>query len=358
MLRMTERQLQGYYKCIRSRFTDSLVIKKYVRCLEATTGGSLRDFLVRLRRWLVPDWTNKAVQMICCGLAFSLSITRAPEERRSKFKIAASNHFFWLHFLIVLFNLGDLVKDITFTAAVQHFDRNIVQDFQTPDGEIVSRYQQYYDFNVYYVFLTSVGLILFSQAVTYIYWTMISRKPNFLMSCEHQGILSRAGQIVIQYLPSTLPILLFAQDTSVKIAIGEREDSDMDPTQFMDHLELLFEQRLVEKISLNIKIIEVVCETYGQLIVQSVVLIRLRTLIQTDYFNYFGIKFEFIIMLSMVISVLSLFTTFWSYHTRSKQRFRSDQMNDYESFLKFCLQETSVLQHLPSACHLDPPNHH
>ena len=154
MLRMTERQLQGYYKCIRSRFTDSLVIKKYVRCLEATTGGSLRDFLVRLRRWLVPDWTNKAVQMICCGLAFSLSITRAPEERRSKFKIAASNHFFWLHFLIVLFNLGDLVKDITFTAAVQHFDRNIVQDFQTPDGEIVSRYQQYYDFNVYYVFLS------------------------------------------------------------------------------------------------------------------------------------------------------------------------------------------------------------
>ena len=275
---------------------------------------------------MVPDCRNKAFQLICCGLAFTLNITGAPEQRRSKFKIAASNHFFWLHFLIVLFNLGDLVKDITFTAAVQHFDRNIVQDFQTGDGsgEEVSRYQQYYDFNVYYVFLTSVGLILFSQAVTYIYWTMISRKPNFLMSCEHQGLLSRIGQILIQYLPSTLPILLFAQDTSVKIAIGEREDSDMDPSQFMDHLELLFEQRLVEKISLNIKIIEVVCETYGQLIVQSVVLLRLKTLIQTDYFHYFGIKFEFIIMLSMVISVLSLFTTFWSYHTRSKQRFRFD----------------------------------
>ena len=280
---------------------------------------------MKVKRLLVPDWTNKAVQMVCCGLAFTLNISPAPDRRRSKFKIAASNHFFWLHFVIVLFNLGDLVKDITFTAAVQHFDRNIVQDFQTADGEIVSRYQQYYDFNVYYVFLTSVGLILFSQAVTYIYWTMISRKPNFLMSCEHQGILSRIGQIMIQYLPSTLPILLFAQDTSVKIAIGEREDSDMEPTQFMDHLELLYEQRLVEKISLNIKIIEVVCETYGQLIVQSVVLLRLKTLIQTDYFNYFGIKFEFIIMLSMVISVLSLFTTFWSYHTRSKQRFRLDR---------------------------------
>ena len=112
----------------------------------------------------------------------------------------------------------------------------------------------------------------------------------------------------------------------------------MNTKNFLNHLELLYEERLVEKTSLNIKIIEVnivaikfskeyfnhqvVCETYGQLIVQSVVLLRLKTLIQTDYFNYFGISFEVIIMMSMVISILSLFTTFWSYHTRSKQRFR------------------------------------
>ena len=112
----------------------------------------------------------------------------------------------------------------------------------------------------------------------------------------------------------------------------------MNTQNFLNHLELLYEERLVEKTSLNIKIIEVilvnsqsliilftcqvVCETYGQLIVQSVVLLRLKTLIQTDYFNYFGISFEVIIMMSMVISILSLFTTFWSYHTRSKQRFR------------------------------------
>ena len=116
----------------------------------------------------------------------------------------------------------------------------------------------------------------------------------------------------------------------------------MNPDKFLNHLELLYEERLVEKTSLNIKIIEVysliqdilmnqstsslitqvVCETYGQLIVQSVVLLRLKTLIITDYFKYFGISFEVIIMVSMVISILSLFTTFWSYHTRSKQRFR------------------------------------
>ena len=206
-----------------------------------------------------------------------------------------------------------------------------------------------------YVFITSVSLILFSQLMTYLYWTMITRKPNFLMTCEHQGWLSRIGQLFIQYLPSTLPILLFAQDTSLKIALGEQNDSksvfsqfnviitsisyrEMNTQNFLNHLELLYEERLVEKTSLNIKIIEVilvnfkplislltcqvVCETYGQLIVQSVVLLRLKTLIQTDYFNYFGISFEVIIMMSMVISILSLFTTFWSYHTRSKQRFR------------------------------------
>lgn len=239
--------------------------------------------------------------------------------------IALTNRYFWLHFLIVLFNLGDLVKDITFTAAVQHFDTNIVQAYETETstGDKISRYREYWEFNVNYVFITSVSLILFSQLMTYLYWTMITRKPNFLMTCEHQGRLSRIGQLCIQYLPSTLPILLFAQDTSLKIALGEQHDSkEMNTKNFLNHLELLYEERLVEKTSLNIKIIEVVCETYGQLIVQSVVLLRLKTLIQTDYFNYFGISFEVIIMMSMVISILSLFTTFWSYHTRSKQRFR------------------------------------
>jgi len=134
-------------------------------------------------------------------------------------------------------------------------------------------------------------------------------------------------------LPSTLPILLFAQDTSVKISLGNmHQNQKMDATNFMEHMELLYEERLVEKTSLNIKIIEVVCETYGQLIVQSVVLLRLKTLIQTDYFNYFGISFEVIIMMSMVISILSLFTTFWSYHTRSKQRFR--RLLSWSTFLQ------------------------
>ena len=122
----------------------------------------------------------------------------------------------------------------------------------------ISRYEQLRGFNVHYVFITSVALIMFSQLVTYIYWTMISRKPNFLMSCEHQGGVSRVCQLLIQYLPSTLRILLFAQDTSVKITLGEQHDSrQMDPAYFLDHLELLYEERLVEKTSLNIKIIEV-----------------------------------------------------------------------------------------------------
>merc|ERR1719410_3122086 len=316
---------ESYYKCIRNRFTDNLVIKKYVRSLEENSGSRCISSLFKsIKSWIVPSWTNKAIEFICCGFAFDLNI-RKVERTRAKTMIALANRFFWLHFLIVLFNLGDLVKDITFTAAVQHFDTNIVQGYEpeTSSGGKISNYEQLRGFNVHYVFITSVALIMFSQLVTYIYWTMISRKPNFLMSCEHQGGVSRVCQLLIQYLPSTLPILLFAQDTSVKITLGEQHDSrQMDPAYFLDHLELLYEERLGEKTSLNIKIIEVVCETYGQLIVQSVVLLRLKTLIQTDYFNYFGISFEVIIMLSMVISVLSLFTTFWSYHTRSKQRFR------------------------------------
>jgi hypothetical protein len=59
-------------------------------------------------------------------------------------------------------------------------------------------------------------------------------------------------------------------------------------TFFQKNLELLYEEKLLEKIALNIKIIEVVCEAFGQLVVQSIVLLRLKTLIQTDYFKYLG----------------------------------------------------------------------
>ena len=183
--------------------------------------------------------------MVCCGFSFNLNVTKV-NQQRSKTMIALTNRYFWLHFLIVLFNLGDLVKDITFTAAVQHFDTNIVQAYETETSTgdkvsylypiiililslifllQISRYREYWEFNVNYVFITSVSLILFSQLMTYLYWTMITRKPNFLMTCEHQGRLSRIGQLFIQYLPSTLPILLFAQDTSLKIALGEQNDS-------------------------------------------------------------------------------------------------------------------------------------
>jgi len=315
---------QGYYKCIRQRFTDGIIIKKFASCLEVEkTKSKCQTILTKIKKWIKPDFSDKALELTCCGILFNLNIRKAPIRKRSKLTIMASNVFFWTHFMIVCFNLGDMVKDITFTAAVKHFDTNIVQDYQ-PEGNkmSVSRYQQYYDFNVGYVFFASVGLIIITQIVTYIYWTMISRKPKFLMSCKHQGVVSRVLQILIQYIPSTLPILLFAQDTSVKIELGEQADSIMDPERFHDHLVLLYEQKLVEKLSLNIKIIEVVCEAYGQLIIQSVVLLRLKTLIQTDYFNYFGISFEYIIMISMVLSVLSIFTTFWRYHTRSKQLFR------------------------------------
>ena len=121
---------QSYYKCIRNRFTDNLVIKKYVRSLEENSGSRcISTFFKSIKSWIVPSWTNKAIEFICCGFAFDLNI-RKVERTRSKTMIALANRFFWLHFLIVLFNLGDLVKDITFTAAVQHFDTNIVQGYE------------------------------------------------------------------------------------------------------------------------------------------------------------------------------------------------------------------------------------
>ena len=109
-----------------------MIIKKYIRSLEAHSITKKKWTLFNfdtLRQW-IPSLSEKAYEMVCCGFSFNLNVKRV-NQQRSKTMIALTNRYFWLHFLIVLFNLGDLVKDITFTAAVQHFDTNIVQAYET-----------------------------------------------------------------------------------------------------------------------------------------------------------------------------------------------------------------------------------
>ena len=290
-----------------SRFASCLEWEQQRKPTVAVRGG-----LANLKSSfsVVSNLPREGVSWSCCGIEFIAR--KAPFKRRSKFVILSSNIYFWSHLAVVFFNLVDFVKDITFATAVQHFDTNIVQ----------SEYEQYFDFNVQYVFIISVSLMVVAQVITYIYWSMITKKPAFLLSCEHQNLVTRILLQLVQYIPSTLPIVLFAQDSSVKLDLGEQEDSVMDPDTYHRNMELLNEERLLEKVALNIKIIEVVVEAYGQLIIQSIVLLRLRALIQTDYFKYLGISFEYVIIISMVASIFSIFTTFWSYHIRSKQYFR------------------------------------
>lgn len=109
-----------------------MIIKKYIRSLEAHSITKKKWTLLNfdtLKQW-IPSLSEKAYEMVCCGFSFNLNVKRV-NQQRSKTMIALTNRYFWLHFLIVLFNLGDLVKDITFTAAVQHFDTNIVQAYET-----------------------------------------------------------------------------------------------------------------------------------------------------------------------------------------------------------------------------------
>ena len=283
---------------------------------------AVRSSLVTLKHNLSLPESLPEEGVTCSFLGLQLTLQKAPFSPRSSFTILASNIYMWSHFAVVFFNLMDFVKDITFATAVQHFDTNIVQSYSAGPASTTEPYEQYRDFNVHYVFVISVSLMIVTQVITFVYWSMITRKPRFLQPCEHQGLCARAVQLLVQYVPCTLPILLFAQDATVKLELGQQEDAVMDPDNFHNHLELLSEERLVEKLALNIKIIEVVVEAYGQLIIQSVVLLRLKSLIQTDFFKYFGISFEYVIIISMVASVFSIFATFWSYHTRSKQCFR------------------------------------
>ena len=262
-----------------SRFASCLEWEQQRKPTVAVRGG-----LANLKSSfsVVSNLPREGVSWSCCGIEFIAR--KAPFKRRSKFVILSSNIYFWSHLAVVFFNLVDFVKDITFATAVQHFDTNIVQ----------SEYEQYFDFNVQYVFIISVSLMVVAQVITYIYWSMITKKPAFLLSCEHQNLVTRVLLQLVQYIPSTLPIVLFAQDSSVKLDLGEQEDSVMDPDTYHRTMELLNEERLLEKVALNIKIIEVVVEAYGQLIIQSIVLLRLRALIQTDYFSLWLLSLFFL----------------------------------------------------------------
>ena len=133
---------------------------------------------------------KQGVSLLCCGL--TITVQKAPFTRRSRFVIIAGNIYFWSHFAVVFFNLVDFVKDVTFATAVQHFDTNIIQYYSE------TRYKQYYNFNVHYVFLISIGLMIVTQVITYTYWSMITRKPKFLLACEHQSLVSRMMQVLVQ----------------------------------------------------------------------------------------------------------------------------------------------------------------
>jgi hypothetical protein len=61
-----------------------------------------------------------------------------------------------------------------------------VQDY---DG--VSRYQQFFEFNVFFVFITSLGLLLFSNVVSQVFnfftWTFPSEVHSFYLKEKTSG---------------------------------------------------------------------------------------------------------------------------------------------------------------------------
>ncbi len=51
---------------------------------------------------------------------------------------------------------------------------------------------------------------------------MITRKPRFLTLCEHQSKGWAALLSLVQFIPSTLAILVFAEDTAIKVEVKKR----------------------------------------------------------------------------------------------------------------------------------------
>lgn len=308
---------QGYYKCIKERFGNGQIVKQFQSCIseDYNKGNVISQSMLALKRFIMslkPKLPEDGCGMNLCGLA--IQIKKAPRKYRSKFRIMISNLLIWIHLGLLMLNIADLVKDITFTAAVRHFDVNIPH----------TDYTKYFDFNINYVFIISIILLFFSQAVTILYWCKAPRLPHFLKRCQQHGHFVKCLKAVLQYIPATLPILLFGERASLRATLEQIKEGPMVPENFDYNLQTMFEERLIEQLALDIKIIEVVCETYGQLIIQSIVFVRTPTLIHSDYLNiYLGISFYTVIVFSMLISVLSILLTLWNYHVRAKQFYRS-----------------------------------
>jgi hypothetical protein len=126
--------------------------------------------------------------------------------------------------------------------------------------------------------------------------------------------------LLIPYIPVFLPILLFCRHTELKLRLWAFRD--LGDTSKLEMWNSLIEEKLLVRSTANdIKIIEMVSESFGQLIVTCLLIVRFHWLVEKDY-KSFGINFETYIIITMTISFLTMIHAIYKYHNRHRRSLR------------------------------------
>jgi len=214
-----------------------------------------------------------------------------------------------LLFVLLLFHIFDYVKDIDVTEVIYHYDITVLQQV----------YEQYKGFNFFHLFLTSLGLLFVSHIFNAIYWLLIRHKV-----AHRQGTQPTYKKKLwnnLPLIPLVLPILLFCRRVELIMAT---ESPYMEKVAWVAAIE---ELNVLQRMANDVKIIEVVFELFGQMVIQIILILRFQWLVsKPDIKGFgfsFGVSFKTYMLVTMGISFFSgIIPALFTYHRRNRENVR------------------------------------
>ena len=118
-------------------------------------------------------------------------------------------------------------------------------------------------------------------------------------------------------LPALLPILTFCRLAELSLTLDTQVEQDQ-------WVKMVHERVVLERMANDIKMIESVNEVFGQLVIQSLLLIKFTWLLKGDdvKLKFLGISFRTYMVITMIISFSSMLPAVLKYHKRNRENLR------------------------------------
>ena len=169
-----------------------------------------------------------------------------------------------------------------------------------------------------------------------IYWFLNNDRPRFFKTDQDSSRMMKVLLTVLPYIPGILPILVFCEIISAKRKIQFQQkklpscksfkfsqlDSEFTKDDLESFIQCCEDKVKLENLRSDIKCIEIISETYLQMIFQAIMLLRLRIVIKKN--QIFGFQFDFVtfVLITMVFSCITMMLGVRAYHIRNKKHLR------------------------------------